>query len=334
MPLNVGRVDPYTLPDGLLEEYFALFHASFAVDQPYSPLPGREWMTANVRQEPRPPEQSMWFATREDRLLGYAKVSPLTGTNAAIVSVMVRVHPDHRRSGVGTALLRAVSPCLGDGGRTTVLGSADEGSAGAAWAMAHGFEVTDGTSRQLLNVAETGRRLWDVAPVPGFSLRAWTGEAPDDLLAEYAKARDAIHDRPKGASYDAPRWTADGIREDERTLREQGVEQWVTVAVAEHTGEVAGLTVLEFKAARPEIAYQRDTAVVPHHRGKRLGLWVKAAMLRRVTADRPGLTRVTTLVSTENVHMARINRELGFEDKATTLILEQSVDDVTARLLP
>lgn len=334
MSLDIEHVDQYELSDRLLDEYCDLILASLPIDQPHSPAPSRELLIALLRPEQRDPERSVWFATTGGRLVGYANVTPLNGINAAIVQVLVRVHPDHRRSGVGTALLRKVSPCLGDGGRTVVFGSADEGTAGEAWAKSLGFEVTDGNIWQRLDVVAADRGLWDVAVVPGFQLRTWTDEAPDELLTEYARAREAIHDRPNGASYDVPRWTADTIREDERELREQGIEHRVVVAVEEATGEVAGLTIMVFKAVNPAVGYQRDTAVVEHHRGKGLGLWVKAAMLHRVTADRPALTRVTTAVSTTNVHMARINRLLGFADRETMLVLEQSTASLTARLLP
>lgn len=334
MSLDIERVDQYTLSDRLLDEYCDLVLASLQIDQPHSPTPSRELLIAFLRPEQREPERSVWFATSGNRLVGYANVNPLNGTNAAIVEVLVRVHPDHRRSGVGTALLREISPYLGDGGRTVVFGSADEGTAGEAWAKSLGFEVTDGNIWQRLEVTAADRSLWDVAPVPGFTLRTWTDETPDDLLTAYARARDAIHDRPKGASYDVPRWTADAIREDERELRAQGVEHRVVVAVEEATGEVAGLTIMVFKVVNPAVGYQRDTAVVRHHRGKGLGLWVKAAMLHRVVADRPALTRVTTAVATTNTHMARINRSLGFADRETVLVLEQSTASVAARLRP
>lgn len=54
-------------------------------------------------------------------------------------------------------------------------------------------------------------------------------------------------------------------------------------------------------------------------------------MLTHLTRDRADLTAVITSTSRDNVHMARINVALGFNEPATMLILEQSIEDVVAR---
>ncbi|GIG67116.1 GNAT family N-acetyltransferase [Phytomonospora endophytica] len=332
MPFDIARVDTLALPERVLDEYCALMTAAFPVDQPYAAVPGRAAMIENIRPAVPAPETSVWLARRGDRVLGYAKVEPLTGANAAIVGLMVRVHPEFRRQGIGTALMRAIAPRLGDGGRTNVTGGADEGGPGHAWAVGLGFAVTAGFRKQRLDLAEADRGRWDVAPVPGFVSRAWGEQAPEELLAEYATARNAIHDRPRTETYDAPQWTPEGIRAHEREQDRLGVEQRVLAAVEEPTGKVAGLTIVEFMPARPSLAMQRDTAVLAAYRGKGLGLWLKATMLTELARDRADLTTVITSTSRDNVHMARINTALGFEEPATMLVLEHSVEDVVARL--
>ncbi|GLZ77477.1 N-acetyltransferase [Actinorhabdospora filicis] len=333
MLFDVERVDPYGLSDRDIDGYCALVAASFPIDQPYSQLPARAAMIENIRPEVPAAENSIWFARWETRVIGYAKVEPLTGVNASIVQIMVRVHPEFRRRGVGTALMRGCSVHLGDGGRTKVTGAADEGSPGEAWANALGFEVTAGYRKQRLDVPIADQKLWDVPQVPGFVLRGWSREAPEELLAAYALARNAIHDRPKTDSYDAPRWTADEIRDDEREQRELGIERHVLAAVEEHTGMVAGLTIMEFLPARPELGMQRDTAVLERYRGKGLGLWLKATMLTHLTRDRGDLATVITSTSRENTHMARINTALGFSEPATLLVFEQSIESAVVRVL-
>ncbi|HEY1178191.1 MAG TPA: GNAT family N-acetyltransferase [Phytomonospora sp.] len=306
--------------------------AAFPVDQPYAPVPERAAMVENIRPGVPDPELSVWFARRGERVVGYAKVEPLSGANAAIVGVMVRVYPAFRRRGVGTALLRAISPRLGDGGRTNVTGGADAGGPGEAWATALGFAVTAGYRKQRLDMADADRALWNVAPVPGFALRSWSTAVPEELLAAYAAARNAIHDRPRTETYDAPHWTPAAVRDDERDQREHGVDRRVVAAVDESTGEVAGLTIMEFMPGRRELGQQRDTAVLARYRGRGLGLWLKAAMLTNLARERADMTAVVTSTSLDNVHMARISAALGFREPATTLVLEQSVEDVAARL--
>jgi hypothetical protein len=60
-------------------------------------------------------------------------------------------------------------------------------------------------------------------------------------------------------------------------------------------------------------AFQELTAVARPHRGHRLGLLVKAAMLELLAAHEPQLTQIVTLTAEDNEHMNAINTELGFE---------------------
>lgn len=112
-----------------------------------------------------------------------------------------------------------------------------------------------------------------------------------------------------------------------------GTSQHVVTAVDDSTGEVAGVTIVEFVPGRPELAMQRDTAVLARHRGRGLGLWLKAAMLTHLTRTRADLSAVITSTSRDNVHMARINQALGFTEPAMLLLFEQSIEDLRARLL-
>ena len=62
----------------------------------------------------------------------------------------------------------------------------------------------------------------------------------------------------------------------------------------------------------PEWGFQELTAVARPHRGHRLGLLLKLAMLDLLAAREPQLTRVITLNTAGNDHMIAINDQLGF----------------------
>lgn len=110
-------------------------------------------------------------------------------------------------------------------------------------------------------------------------MRAWSRQAPEELLDEYAEARNAIRDRP-----------------------------------------------------RQQVGRQKDTVVVGGHRGRGLGRWVKAAMLRRLVTERRGLKYVTTMIATNNTHMACVNHQVGFHDTMTMLVFERAITGLVARL--
>ena len=63
----------------------------------------------------------------------------------------------------------------------------------------------------------------------------------------------------------------------------------------------------------PEWAYQQLTAVTRPHRGHRLGLLVKTAMLEWLAAAEPGMERIATGNAAANGHMIAVNETLGYE---------------------
>jgi RimJ/RimL family protein N-acetyltransferase len=58
------------------------------------------------------------------------------------------------------------------------------------------------------------------------------------------------------------------------------------------------------------------TAVVPAHRGHRLGLLVKIAMLELLAEREPAIRRIYTGNAGSNAHMIAINEQLGYHISA------------------
>ena len=61
-----------------------------------------------------------------------------------------------------------------------------------------------------------------------------------------------------------------------------------------------------------EHAHQLDTSVVGAHRGHRLGLLLKADMLRWLAESEPRLATVDTFNAESNDHMVAVNERLGY----------------------
>ena len=68
-------------------------------------------------------------------------------------------------------------------------------------------------------------------------------------------------------------------RATDRRVRLQGMRAYTVAARHDASGELGGLTVVEVGSERPEWAFQALTAVARAHRGHRLGLRLKLAML-------------------------------------------------------
>lgn len=78
------------------------------------------------------------------------------------------------------------------------------------------------------------------------------------------------------------------------------------------SGHLVGFTELEVPAESRRAVSQEDPHVLREHRGRRLGLLLKATNLKLLTAERPGHPSVTTFNAEENRHILAVNGALGF----------------------
>jgi mycothiol synthase len=226
------------------------------------------------------------------------------------------VHPELRRRRHGTGLLADAVGILRDEGRHTLIVEAVEGTDAERFADRFGFEVgqREVLSRLDLSTVDT-EWLAGVAAAqhPPYRLESWYGPVPDHLIDRFAASLNGMQDAPVGdLRYEPPQWTPERVRDWESWVDQRGRDLMVTVAVHEPSGEVAGLTLILLPRTPTGHAYQDDTTVVRAHRGRGLGLWVKAAQARRLLADHPEVHAVRTGNAEENSHMRRINVELGF----------------------
>jgi RimJ/RimL family protein N-acetyltransferase len=147
----------------------------------------------------------------------------------------------------------------------------------------------------------------------GYSLARWSGRTPERHLQGVADLFNAMNDAPREESEQEAVWDADRVRERaDSSLIRMGVRGYSVTAICDATGEMAALTQLEVDPDDPQWGHQGLTAVTRPHRGHRLGLLVKAAMLQWLADAEPDLNRIETGNADSNEHMIAINSELGF----------------------
>ena len=148
----------------------------------------------------------------------------------------------------------------------------------------------------------------------GYSLVSWDGRTPEEYLARYAEVENAMADAPHDEGEEPAVWDAARVREQIDDIRErQGRHVYTLAALHDASGEMAAVTAVEADPDNPEWGHQLITAVVRKHRGHRLGLLVKTAMLDWLAEAEPGIERIVTGNAAVNQHMIAINEELGFE---------------------
>ncbi|WP_194891266.1 GNAT family N-acetyltransferase [Catenulispora pinisilvae] len=335
MSVEIGLFDPLSASDNDFAEHYGVMTAVMALDFPDQSVPTLEGYVTLVCQPAvatRPRER--WVARDDGHIIGSCSATYPELENRHLASLHVAVTPTRRRQGTGTALLRAMLPALRAHGRTVAVGENVKADAsGELWATEMGFARTHAYVRQTLNLPEVAPALWQRRVPDGFRLERWIGGAPDELLEQYARARTAILDAPIGdSSIEFEDWTPERVRAHEADLRTRNVENRVVVAVHESSGQVAGITEIQLFASRPDKAFQGDTAVAVDFRGHGLGLAVKGAMLRWLTAERPAIEVVSTQTAYDNAHMIRINHALGYKTTATLAEFEAEIAAVAKRM--
>jgi RimJ/RimL family protein N-acetyltransferase len=336
LPVQTVCLDPDRLGERDVLDVTAVYAAADAVDRPEWPAESPEAIagrlrTAHLGSDP----VTFWVGRLADGRAAVVGLLELPAQeNLEQAAILIRVHPELRRQGHGTEMLRVLAQQAREAGRTRLLGAnVREGGPGEPWVKQFGFERAQTYIVQELAVARTDPALWQGPAVPGYRLYEWTGTAPQELLESYAAARQAISDAPAGQlTWATPQWTAQRVRREEAAHAAVGAEQRVVVSVHEATGEVVGLTELLVYARQPQHARQFDTAVLAAHRGHGLGRAMKAAMMRRLVRERPEVERISTQTAKENVWMAQVNHGIGYRTLWTHFHAEADLITVEARL--
>jgi RimJ/RimL family protein N-acetyltransferase len=230
------------------------------------------------------------------------------------------VHPAARRGGTGRELLRHGAERAGANARAILEGVVATGGAGEEFARALGAKRSLAEVRRIQYLSKiapgTVARLRADAEraAAGYSLVSWRGEVPEEYLAGVAGVFNAFNDAPHPEGTEDEVWDADRIRERTGKMQRLGLLRGYSVAALhDATGDMTGLTQVVIDPEYPQWGYQQLTAVVRAHRGHRLGLLLKTAMLDLLAAAEPQLERIATGNAAVNAHMIAVNEQLGYE---------------------
>jgi GNAT superfamily N-acetyltransferase len=269
-------------------------------------------------------DRLFFLARLEGQPVGGGHVALPLRDNRHFADLVLDVHPAHRRAGVGSALLAAMEAAAAQHGRTSLrvesttrLGEPDPAE---PFAARHGYRSALVDLRSDLDVPGDLDGL--LAPLEreaaafsaDYDVQTWWDDVPQQWREERARCAVAMStDAPAGeVDIEAEDWDVDRIAQMVEQLHAQGRRFVETVAVHRPTGRIAGFTDIAVPPHDPSMAFQWDTLVMSEHRGHRLGLRVKAANLRAVRRELPGVTWLCTWNAESNEPMLRVNRALGF----------------------
>jgi len=252
--------------------------------------------------------------------------------NLELAWVEVVVRPDLRRLGHGPAGLHLVLEECHRIRRPLVLLYGWETEAARAFAASAGFAEKSLEVRRLHDLDgsahETARfqALYDEAAAYArdYELRTFAGPAPEEFLAGLAEVTAAINDAPlDDLEYEDEQYDAARVRAYEQAQAASGYRMHRVVARHRTTGVLAGHTVVSVDAEQPAWGEQHDTAVVPEHRGHRLGMLLKAAMLLHLAEVEPQLRCILTENAASNGPMIAVNERLGHRIAGRQLLFQR-----------
>lgn len=318
-------------PDG--QELAQAWVDVFTADQAHTFADGGSpWQLSELQGFHRNPAKRRqgWAARADDgTLLGSVEVIEPLRDNLDSASLWLAVHPDHRRRGVGTALLaHAEAVALGDGRHVLMTDSefpvdgvdpAQEFATRHGWALAQTAPRSaltlpgDEAWRARLAVIRDGGDVATTADPAAYRVETCFDVPPPEWLPGLAGMyRRMSTDMPLGElALEEEDWDADRVLDMVETLVAAG-RRLVTSVALDREDTMVGFTELGVSAGTPHLAYQGSTLVAREQRGHRIGLRLKAANALALMEHLPAVTTVRTWNADDNAPMLAVNRELGF----------------------
>jgi GNAT superfamily N-acetyltransferase/RimJ/RimL family protein N-acetyltransferase len=347
--VQIERFDP-AHDTGRLEACYQIATAADRLDEPALPPPSpgafAGWWSGGYNGNPR----QAWLGTSDSGTpVGCYLLTLPDRENQTMAYLRLTVAPQHRRSGAGTVLLAHAAEEARRAGRLRLAGEARDGGPGAAFAAAAGatsgiaevlrvLQIDAELRARLVPLRAEARNAAAGAPAAqatatraaatqatateagasragagGYSLLSWLGPVPEEFLDDVVVISDAMADAPHDEGTEHEHWDGDRIRNMERVSADAGQRFHSVAARHDATGRLVAHTQLVTDAAVPGWGFQQLTAVLPEHRGHRLGLLVKVGMLDQLADWEPGLRSIVTGNADANKYMIAINAALGFE---------------------
>ncbi|BCJ48446.1 N-acetyltransferase [Actinoplanes ianthinogenes] len=239
-----------------------------------------------------PPGVARWQAVAEpDAVAGTAALWPVPALRPDVPELSLYVGPQWRRRGIGSRLLTAVREQATE---PLLLADVVVDSPGEAFCRWHGFRHTRSRRRHLLTYCDVHQawlgELVD-AEHPGYRLTHWTGDLP-------------------------------GSPHVEELLRSPSGPGNTVLTAAEAGGDLAAYSVAVVGVLAARRARQYGPAVLPGHRGRRLGRWVSAALIQRLREVHPDVTEIEAATAEDDAGLLATRAHLGFRLVRSTRLYE------------
>ena len=258
-----------------------------------------------------------------DVMVGELMITAPLHDNLQVARVWIWVDPAHQRRGVGTRLEAHADSRVAELGRSICHSQArigvERANGNRAFAERRGYALANTEIERRLDLpADRGvldRLAAEAAPHHrAYRIRTEVGPVTDDLASSYLALKNQILvEMPSGdLEVEAGQETTAELAVQDRFLVESGRTRVASYAL-DGEGTVVGYSVAATSNEHHHHVDQWGTLVDRAHRGHRLGLAVKCALLRALSDGFPDKTFIETTNAETNAHMVAINEALGFQ---------------------
>ena len=324
--MRLTWLDPDHLDDRDVAGAVAVLEAARAAEYPHQLGPTVPTYAARLRHgwDGDPPQVAL-IRDGSDRVVGVLELELPHWDNTHSGWVDVTVDPLSRGKGIGRTLFDVGADRIRAAGRTLLLSGSFEPADGVGFLKSMGLDRASEAvqRRQDLLAVEWPRldQMYSDAErrASDYELLALSGATPDEFLTDVVAMTAAINDAPTDdLDIEDEVFSPERIRAFEAAQAAHGRRIYRMVARERRTGEFAGHTLVAVESDRPWFGIQCDTSVLRSHRGHRLGLLLKIAMMRRLHDVEPQLRLLDTWNAASNAHMISVNDALGYRVIATS----------------
>lgn len=247
------------------------------------------------------------------------------------------VRKEYRRRGIASSLILKVISQMEHWDRTTFITGTDndQGRGFLEWL---GAQMAQSMAENRLDIEAVD---WDMIDrwinegaerSPDSKLELFEDRLPAEFLDEYCPVYSRLVNMAPRDELDmgdfvaTPEVWEDGYEKAEKLGRKHH-----TMVTREPDGAISGLTEIYYRPDKEAYLYQNLTGVMPEYRGRGLGKWLKAAMLKWAKEKYPAAKWMVTGNAHSNDPMLAINTKLGFKEHRSGMSYQITLDQLKTK---
>ncbi|MBN1970770.1 MAG: GNAT family N-acetyltransferase [Candidatus Delongbacteria bacterium] len=313
--------------------------------KPKEPLAPRELKKKWFSEESVEVESERWLVItkKEKKIIGraflafYNENSALFKDNQFTAETYIDLHPEYRRNGIGTYLLKLVVQ-KSEQRKIAKFHSEYILECSGEYLKKYGFKIASERNLSKLFFTDID---WDkmnswcnnLAKEDGCSIHFFE-TVPDDILEEFCNVYTSCG--KMAPDYDGDytaceQHTPESKRRNEARCKEDGIIE-ITAIVKENDGKISAVTEVAFYKENPTSIYQELTGVLEEFRKRGIGKWLKAAMTLHLKKYYPEAVYIETGNNNNNHAMLAINNQMGFKAVNAHYLVTGKLEEVKEKL--